>query len=248
MYRLTTRAYDTQLFVHTVKAKSRYSWNAARILSVRETTGRAKKFMTRDTAQQFLDHIRLAHKYFEQTPLTKYEFEDANRNTFIVSEDITEYEWEIEAIHDESRLTHDELCSIACIFLREQGCAVLVNQPGSLPNGESPDAIGFHGPRQSHVVEAKTSRADFLSDASKPFRSTPSQGTGVYRWYLCEPELISPDELPKHWGLIYAVKGMRTVIVEAFPQERDKDSEIYLLYNTARRGIGGREQPKGEEV
>ena len=54
-------------------------------------------------------------------------------------------------------------------------------------------------------------------------------------------ELISPMSFPGAG----AIKGMRTVIVEAFPQERDKDSEIYLLYNTARRGIGGREQPKG---
>lgn len=52
------------------------------------------------------------------------------------------------------------------------------------------------------VVEAKVSRADFLADSSKPHRLSPSEGVGVFRYYLAPAGLIQVAELPPKWGLI----------------------------------------------
>lgn len=240
MYRLTANDGEKKIYLHTAKRKGKYSWEIQRVLIVGNTTGRAKKFIIERAAQEFIDNINEASKYFQRPNRTEYEFQNDKRDTFIILPEITKYDWQIEAIHDESKLSHDELCKIGCTFLREQGCSVVVNQPNFLSNGESPDVIGFHGYNQSHVVEAKTSRADFLSDKNKLFRANPELGAGSYRWFICEPGLIIVDELPDSWGLVYAVKGHRKVIKEAKSQENNIMAEIYLLYNIARRGIGGR--------
>lgn len=240
MYRLTTTNGNKKLYLHTTKRKGRYSWDPQRVLVVGNTTGRAKKFILKEAAQQFIDEISEASKYFQKPDRTEREFQNDKRDTFIIPQDITKYSWQIEAIHDESKLSHDELCKIGCTFLREQGCSVVVNQPDFLSNGESPDSIGFHGYNQSHVVEAKTSRSDFLCDKNKLFRANPELGAGSFRWFICEPGLIIVDELPDSWGLVYAVKGQRKIIKEAKPQKNNLMAEMYLLYNIARRGIGGR--------
>ena len=60
------------------------------------------------------------------------------------------------------------------IILSEQYCAT----------GEVPDVIAWKGFCKSVLVECKVSRADFLADATKPFRLKPEEGMGSQRFYL----------------------------------------------------------------
>lgn len=109
-------------------------------------------------------------------------------------------------------MDHNALCQLAVTWLRRPqsrqgpGCQVAISEPrcGYL-DGEIPDTIGFrcgvHN-EASVVVEAKVSRADFLADAGKPHRISPSEGVGLFRYYLAPAGVIKPDELPSRWGLI----------------------------------------------
>lgn len=109
--------------------------------------------------------------------------------------------------------THRELCEIAERWLLgSQRCRVAIAEPNCIVTDEQPDAIGFKG-SWSILVEAKTSRADFLADAKKPFRLRPQKGMGQCRYYICEPGIITEDDLPERWGLLYVLPGGRVRIV-----------------------------------
>lgn len=59
-------------------------------------------------------------------------------------------------------LTHDELCQIACRFLKNNGFKVAFHDRfvAAVATGEQPDAIGFRN-LASCLIEVKCSRADF---------------------------------------------------------------------------------------
>jgi hypothetical protein len=78
------------------------------------------------------------------------------------------------------------------VILSEQYCAT----------GEVPDVIGWKGFCRSVLIECKVSRADFLADATKPFRQSPEEGMGCERFYLAPAGVIRREDLPKHWGLL----------------------------------------------
>lgn len=96
---------------------------------------------------------------------------------------------------------HKELCNIAEKWLRSFGCSVVFNEFSS-STSEIPDAIGWKS-GYSILIEAKTSRSDFLADFKKPHRIYPEIGAGEYRLYICEKDLIKKEELPDGWGLLY---------------------------------------------
>src|ERR1700685_1915350 len=85
------------------------------------------------------------------------------------------------------------------VVLSEQACV----------SGEMPDAIGWKRANHSVLVECKVTRADFLADRAKPFRSKPARGVGCERFYLTPANLLRPEELPACWGLL-EIRG-RTV-------------------------------------
>lgn len=98
-------------------------------------------------------------------------------------------------------------------LLNTIGCGFVLTELSSHA-GEIPDAIGFkHG--YSYLVECKASRSDFLSDKRKLFRKYPEYGMGNYRYYLCLPDLIRPEELPNGWGLLYAHSQRVKVVLKA---------------------------------
>jgi len=66
---------------------------------------------------------------------------------------------------------------------------------------ETPDALGFRS-TFSVLIECKTSRSDFRADFKKFARKYPQNGLGNYRFYMTEPGLLQPQELPEHWGLL----------------------------------------------
>lgn len=109
-------------------------------------------------------------------------------------------------------MNHRELCEIGAKFLKRpesangHGCHFTIIEAACY--GENPDVFGVRHGIHSHgigtfVLEAKTSRSDFLADRSKPHRINPELGMGKYRYYICHTGLIKPDELPDKWGLIY---------------------------------------------
>jgi len=107
-------------------------------------------------------------------------------------------------------MTHDELSKISLKWLKRSqsqnghGCIVAANELRSGWDGEIPDAIGFrlHGNHVfSVVVEAKTSRSDFLADKAKNHRK--EGGMGNFRYFICPEGLIKQNELPQGWGLLW---------------------------------------------
>lgn len=162
--------------------------------------------------------------------------------------------------------THAELCALAVVWLKRMpsagghGCQLAISECPSGWNGEIPDAIGFQAAYDdtvSVVVEAKTSRSDFLADRKKPHRA-PGQGIGVYRYMMCPEGLISPDELPEGWGLLWVNKrghikpkvgpimakhtyDERLQALEAFKNARDLKREQWLLIKLLAR-VGDPEQ------
>lgn len=135
-------------------------------------------------------------------------------------------------------MTHKELCEIGSKFLKRpesangHGCHFALIEPSCY--GENPDVIGFrHGVTGvkeyqidnvvktyeygwdvgSVVLEAKTSRSDFLADRKKPHRINPETGMGKWRYYICPNNLIKIEELPDKWGLIYVSDSGRCKIM-----------------------------------
>lgn len=140
---------------------------------------------------------------------------------------------------------HFELCLRAKKFLNNNGFNVAFDDrfQAVTGTGELPDAIGFRN-GVSCLIEAKVSRADFLSDAKKHFRKQPSNGMGDWRFYICPPDLIKPDELPEGWGLLYAHKKIIKKVV-GFPTNTqwgtkkpfnaNKQAECDFMYSALRR-------------
>src|SRR5690606_27391155 len=87
-------------------------------------------------------------------------------------------------------------------------------------NYEIPDVIGFRDDG-SFVLEAKTSRSDFLCDRKKPFRINPKEGLGDWRFYIAPEGLIKTNELPPMWGLIEVnAKRKPLLVFNPFNPER----------------------------
>jgi hypothetical protein len=101
---------------------------------------------------------------------------------------------------------HNDLCLRAVKYLKSNGFGVCFDDrfQAATTNGEIPDAMGFRN-GTSCLIEVKVSRSDFLSDKNKRFRKEPSDGMGDWRFYLCPPNMIKPDDLPEGWGLLYAM-------------------------------------------
>ena len=101
-------------------------------------------------------------------------------------------------------LNHNELVSLAAKYL-ERTCPIVITEMHL--GGEAPDAIGWKNTGMSVIIECKTSYSDFKADFKKPFRAQPNRGVGELRYYLCEPNKLPLDEIPKSWGLIEVKNG-----------------------------------------
>lgn len=103
--------------------------------------------------------------------------------------------------------SHKTLINIAYLWaLKRSGgfCGVAFREFKTLCHtGEQPDVLGFRSCGSSVLIEVKISRADFLCDKNKKFRSDPNKGMGRYRFYMCPWGLIYPEDLPEGWGLIW---------------------------------------------
>lgn len=97
--------------------------------------------------------------------------------------------------------THKELTEIGYKWCMNR-CGFAFKELVALTgHGEIPDIIGFNS-NGTFLLEAKTSRSDFLNDKKKSFRIIPEFGMGDWRFYICKKDLININELPEMWGLI----------------------------------------------
>ncbi len=134
-------------------------------------------------------------------------------------------------------MTHDELVKRAVQWLRKpskgrSGCGVVVPELVS-SCAEQADAIGWGNGGFSTMIECKISRSDFLADKKKGRQQC---GVGYRRYYMCPPDLIKPDELPPHWGLLYCHEKRVTVEVEApINVTRYLRGEMAMMYSLLRR-------------
>lgn len=112
------------------------------------------------------------------------------------------------------QMTHARLSEIACTWLkrpmgsRGPACQIAMIEVGGLYGGERADAWGYRlGCNGGSVlVEVKVSRSDFLADAKKPHRNGEVLGMGTYRYYMCPEGMITLDDLPRGWGLLWVNK------------------------------------------
>lgn len=144
-------------------------------------------------------------------------------------------------------MTHSELVMAAWSWLlRDTQCGVAFREyKSSRFSMELPDVIGFDLRGISYIVECKVSRADFLADANKPFRKNPELGMGSQRYYCCPSKLITADEIPRGWGLVYVnddgvgwpahdpYSNPDGGIVRYF--ERNRDAEYLVMYSALKR-------------
>jgi hypothetical protein len=141
---------------------------------------------------------------------------------------------------------HTELVNMAYDWvLKRTTCGCAFKELNSLAcNGEFPDVIGFGSGGHSVVVECKTNRQDFLRDAKKSFRKNPKLGMGTQRYFLCPRNVINIEDLPKGWGLIWAVKSKPKVIYSPYRGnigerhegfEKNIRAEHGLMYSVLRR-------------
>lgn len=100
-------------------------------------------------------------------------------------------------------MTHGELVKIAEKWLiSARGCGAVLTELVTQNYLETPDAIGFRDGTTT-LIECKANRADFRADAKKVFRINPWMGMGTFRLYLCPAGVITPEDLPERWGLIW---------------------------------------------
>lgn len=133
-------------------------------------------------------------------------------------------------------MTHDELVERAVRWLKGTGkCGVAVPELVTYAS-ENPDAIGWKDQGLTSImIECKISRADFLADRKKWVRRQAERGVGDLRYYMTIDGVISPEELPKNWGLLI-VRG-RTVrcAVKADRQPSSVKASQIMMYSLLRR-------------
>lgn len=140
---------------------------------------------------------------------------------------------------------HAILVARGARWLRQKGCKLVLREFSAA--AEIPDVIGWKGTfGESFLIECKASRSDFLKDRNKPWRRSPEYGMGLYRYFLCPPRMIKPDELPAGWGLLYAHPKIITLEVGENPAryvrapaftfaERNRQHEMHMLLSALNR-------------
>lgn len=138
-------------------------------------------------------------------------------------------------------MTHADLVAKGAAWLKRQKCHLVLTEPaGPLDSHtERPDCLGLANGwpvgRQymTKVIEVKVSRSDFRANARKRAEM------GNFRWFLVPQGLVSPEEIPDGWGLLYC-DGKDVTVVKQAPTHTEKDLESeFDLYITLLRKFTG---------
>lgn len=131
-------------------------------------------------------------------------------------------------------MTHNQLVRRMALWVQNNRRYSVVVTELSTRISETPDVIGFNG-SASLLVECKVSRADFLADRDKLFRSHAESGVGDLRYFAAPAGIIKPDELPENWGLLEIRDRQVREIVPAVAQRANKRNEVSFLVSILRR-------------
>lgn len=143
-------------------------------------------------------------------------------------------------------MTHDELVQRAKKWLRNSCRLLSVGDRTSVRRCstvateittyayEVPDAIGWAS-GTSVLIECKTSRSDYYADKKKPHRQDERYGMGNYRFYMTEPGLLVPDNLPDKWGLLEVCSNSVNIVKHAEWREAQLQDEKHVLLSIIRR-------------
>lgn len=77
--------------------------------------------------------------------------------------------------------------------------SVALAEPWS-DTGEMPDVLGWNRRGWSILIECKASRSDFHKDKAK--RARTGVRMGQERYYMTQPGILSPDDVPEDYGLL----------------------------------------------
>lgn len=138
-------------------------------------------------------------------------------------------------------ISHNELSKVVAKWLKKHPQNAIVPNCSKVAvnmktiEQEIPDVIGWNS-WSSIMIEVKVNRSDFLQDFKKPFRIDPRKGVGQYRYYCCPPEIISVNDLPDKYGLLYLnEKGDIDIIKVAEIQESNLKAERNMLLSLLNR-------------
>lgn len=129
---------------------------------------------------------------------------------------------------------HYNLCLQAAKWLQSvQGCKYVAIELITY-GGENPDVWGTPG-WNSHIIEVKTSRSDYLKDRKKECRQ-PGKGMGNFRYYLLPEGAVKPEEVPEDWGILYH-NGEKITQFQRQPKHRRNmvNEDISMLCSIMRR-------------
>lgn len=153
----------------------------------------------------------------------------------------TESKPELYTVLPTVRVTHDELSLIAGKWIKKHSQNILIPNCATVAidmktlEQEKPDVIAWNG-SCSVLIEVKVSRNDFLKDCKKPFRKMSEKGIGQYRYYCCPEGLISENEIPENWGLLYLNNKNKIEIIKvAEIQKSNLIAERNILISMIRR-------------
>ena len=103
---------------------------------------------------------------------------------------------------------------------------------------EQTDVWGYDG-NVTAIIEVKTSHSDFVNDSNKWWRGKEAEQcglqAGMIRWYLCPSGVISKEELPSGWGLLYWNGKDIEHIVAPSVFENTYKADMRILYSLLRR-------------
>lgn len=140
---------------------------------------------------------------------------------------------------------HARLVTAAAAWLRKQNCSIVLTEMTSAES-ETPDAIGWKGKR-SLLLECKASRADFLADRRKFFRTHADYGIGRLRYFCAPKGMLKPAELPENWGLLEWDGDALRAAKQPVPFSKyNSVGEVAMLLSTLRRI--GQSAPTGTSI
>lgn len=123
-------------------------------------------------------------------------------------------------------LTHAEIIYRLTQHFQSKGYATVSERRSA--SGETPDLFAVPWDGASIMVEVKVSRSDFFRDASKPWRVSPTEGVGQFRYMATPVGMVQPSEVPARFGLI-EVDDRVVIVHPASLQESSWRAERSLL-------------------
>jgi len=136
-------------------------------------------------------------------------------------------------------LSHAELVERGCKWALAAGkCVFAVPEFKTIYSTQIPDVYGFRRNMETLEIECKASRSDFLADKRKKSRKSGHR-MAHHRYYLCEKNVINPDDLTgTDWGLLWVKsKTACSVIVTPVTEACERKDLKELLGQEVVEGV-----------